>query len=38
MLAYYNAVNEYTVDREQPAGRGYADCGVEVWEIGGGGA
>lgn len=25
MLAYYNAVNEYTVVREMPTGKGYAD-------------
>lgn len=25
MLAYYNAVNEYTLIREMPAGKGYAD-------------
>jgi hypothetical protein len=24
-LAYYNAINEYTLHREQPAGKGYAD-------------
>jgi hypothetical protein len=24
-LAYYNAMNEYTIHREQPAGKGYAD-------------
>jgi hypothetical protein len=24
-LAYYNAINKYTLYREQPAGRGYAD-------------
>jgi hypothetical protein len=24
-LAYYNAMNEYTLHREQPAGKGYAD-------------
>ena len=24
-LAYYNAVNEYTLVREMPAGKGYAD-------------
>jgi hypothetical protein len=24
-LAYYNAINEYTLQREQPAGRGFAD-------------
>jgi RecB family endonuclease NucS len=24
-LAYYNANNKYTLQREQPAGRGYAD-------------
>jgi hypothetical protein len=24
-LAYYNAINEYTLCREQPAGKGYAD-------------
>ena len=24
-LAYYNAVNEYTLIREMPAGKGYAD-------------
>jgi RecB family endonuclease NucS len=24
-LAYYNAINEYTLHREMPAGKGYAD-------------
>lgn len=24
-LAYYNAINEYTIVREMPTGRGYAD-------------
>jgi hypothetical protein len=24
-LAYYNAINEYTLEREQPSGKGYAD-------------
>jgi hypothetical protein len=24
-LAYYNAINKYTIHREQPAGKGYAD-------------
>jgi hypothetical protein len=24
-LAYYNAINEYTLEREMPAGKGYAD-------------